>query len=180
MKPEESNGRRGSAVPAVFVLLAGWMLLSASVLLAAGYAGAWGRADALGNPVGFNDPLTLGHLPVMAGALSLRGVLRELNPLVVVPLLATLAAMAMAFGTGIASFFVRASVRQNVAFLVLGAGSLLQDVVDGHRWTGECVNEGELSSGMAVLLWCLAWISALAWPLIWKSLGRLGLIRGFK
>jgi len=162
--PISSPRRRRIFAVAALILSLG--MQAGAIFLAAGYHAACGRADAAGHLLGFNDPIRLSHLGVMADSLNASAILSETNFLGGLPGLITLAALVGAWWFPVNRTWVRCFARQSVLFVAICLGALLRDVIHGHSWTGECIVEGELSVAMSALLWIAAWIPVLGWEFV--------------
>ncbi len=135
------------------------------IMLYVGYRSASGDLDAAGQRLGFNEPLTLDHLRLMAGSLTLDGFLTEEGgflALLVAGLVGLVGRVARASkGAGKDREFPCWKLLHSVIFLAVWAGVLLQAGLGGARWTGETIVEGELCA----VLWFLLWLAI--WPLIY-------------
>lgn len=146
--------------------------LAAPAFLEAGYHGAFGLSDAGGREIGFNHPILLSHLPVMARAITPAVLVNAFLPW-------TFAAMAaQAFLTRLPFVPRRVILVHAVAFLLLQVGGLLLLLVEGHHPTGECVVEGEFSSAMTLLMWVAAWVPAGLSAVPWGRFVAGSVLRG--
>ncbi len=169
-KPEASTPSAGRGQRLLLtIVLAG---LVAPALLEAGYHGAFGLSDAEGREIGFNHPILLSHLPVMARAITPAVLVNAFLPW-------TFAAMvAQAFLTRLPFVPRRVILVHAVAFLLLQVGGLLLLLMDGHHPTGECVVEGECSTAMALLMWGAAWVPAILSAVPWSRFVARFVLRG--
>jgi hypothetical protein len=163
-----SSAGRGQRLLLTFVLAG----LVAPALLEAGYHGAFGLSDAEGRQIGFNHPILLSHLPVMARAITPAVLINAFLPW-------TLAAMvAQAFLTRLPFVPRRLIPVHAVAFFLLQVGGLLLLLNDGHHPSGECVVEGECSTAMALLMWGAAWAPAILSAFPWSRFAARFVPRG--
>jgi hypothetical protein len=161
-KPESTTVPLGARMRVLLLIpIAG---LAAPALLEAGYHGAFGLSDADGREIGFNHPILLPHLPVMARAITPAVLINAFLPW-------TFAAMAaQAFLTRLPFVPRRAILVHAVAFLLLQVGGLLLLLVEGHHPTGECVVEGEFSTAMTLLMWTGASLPAVLSTVPWRRI----------
>lgn len=131
------------------------------ILLSEGYHAAFGRTDSSGHRIGFNEPITVDQIRIMAESILFSDLTADTKMLITSLFLLFLIPLAAASKVGRALF--KYYCLHSVLFATLIGLHLGTSLLKGAVWTGESIVEGDLAWMYLIFTWLAAWIPPAFW-----------------
>ncbi len=132
------------------------------IFLTVGYQAAIGTTDASGNVLGFNNPLSLGHLKLMFDLFSFTKILADISLVALAAIIVKVSAVASSLRMNTKSVFLDCAALHSILFTLNALGYVIWIAASGPHFTGESIIEGGLSSVMIEAVWLFTWVPVIS------------------